>query len=192
MKHTQLSCLFIGAAMCLCAAFLVPSKSALGQDQQKTEQSAPVVIGIVDVDLIMRDSKVGKSIKTQFDQQKKAFGADVDKQRKAYEDSKQKLLNQKSSMSEADFKKKAEDLNKQADEAEKTLGQRQRKLETSAGKAQNQALQTMAQLVRELATARGMTLVITKSAAVVFDGKYEITAEVMQKLDAKMPSVKLQ
>lgn len=156
------------------------------------QQPTPIVVGIVDVDLIMRDSKVGKSIRSQFDQQKNAFEAEVAKQRKAYADAKQKLLDQRDTLPEDQLKKKAEDLNKQADETEKALGQRQRKLEVSANKAQNQVLQTMAQIVREMAKARGMSLVVTKASTVVYDASYEITGEVLKKLDAKLPTIKLQ
>lgn len=156
------------------------------------QQPTPIVVGVVDVDQIMRDSKVGKSIRSQFDQQKKAFEDEVAKQRKAYADAKQKLLDQKDKLPDDQLRKKAEELNKQADETEKKLGQRQRNLEVSANKAQNQALKTMAQIVQEMAKARGISLVVTKAATVVYDSSYEITGEVLKKLDAKLPTIKLQ
>jgi hypothetical protein len=46
--------------------------------------------------------------------------------------------------------------------------------------------------VKGVATAHGLTFVITRSITPYFDPSYDISQEVRRKLDAKLPSLKLQ
>ena len=156
------------------------------------QQQAPVVVGIVDVEKIARDSKAGKSIKAELKRQRDAFEAEVAKQQKSFDALGKKLLEQKDTLSKEDLEKKKNEINKQRSEIEKKLGDRLRTVDEKANKARNKVFDTMAQITQDVAKARGMTLVVTRAAALVYDANYEITDEVMQKLDAKLPSVKLQ
>jgi outer membrane protein len=186
MKHTDLRVLLVVAAITLfglCAAHSGPAAA---------QQAAPVVIGIVDVEQIMQDSKAAKSIRAQFDQQKKAFEAEVIKQRKLFNDAKQKLGAQQSTMTQADFQKKVDDLSKQGAQIEKNLTQRQNQLEDSVTRSRNQVFDAMRLVAADVAKDRGLTLVIQKGATLVYDASTEITDDVLKRLDAKLPSVKLQ
>ena len=48
------------------------------------------------------------------------------------------------------------------------------------------------QIAADVAKERGLTLVVQKGATLVYDSNAEITDAVLQKLDAKLPSMKLQ
>jgi outer membrane protein len=156
------------------------------------QEPVPAVVGVLDVELVLRDSKAGKSIRAQYDKQRDAFKAEVNKQLKAFRDQEKKLVAQKDKLSAEEFEKKTAELNKQGKDTEKTLAQRERQLDENASKAQATIFETMRVVTRDIATARGLTLVVTKTAALVYSPSYEITAEVLKNLDAKLPSIKLQ
>jgi len=186
MRHVNLRALLFTAAITLSGWLVIQSTPAPAQ------QSAPIVVGIVDVERIMQDSKAAKSIRTQLDQQNKAFQAEVDRQRKVFTTNKQKLISQQGTLSQADFQKKAEDLNKQGAQIEKNLNQRQNQLEDGVARTRNQVYDAMRQASADVAKDKGLTLVLQKGATLVFDASTEITDDVLKRLDAKMPSVKLQ
>jgi outer membrane protein len=168
--------------------------SVLDLEAASAQQQSPdsVVVGVVDVDRVMQESKAGKSIKAQVAQQKNAFQAEVDRQQKLFDDAKAKLLAQRGTLKDDEFKKKADDLNKQGDQIQNNLAQRQRQLEQSLAKVRDQVEQAMELVTQDVAKAHGMTLVVNRAVVLVYNTNYDVTKEVIQKLDAKLPSVKLQ
>jgi Skp family chaperone for outer membrane proteins len=157
-----------------------------------SSQQSAVVVGVVDTDKVDRESKAGKSIRAQLEKLKKKFEDEVTAQLKSFREQEKKLVDQRSSLSAEEFEKKKNELNKKGNEIEKALAEKQRKLEVDAAKARAKIYETMAVIVQDIAKERGMTLVVTRASALVYDANYEITAEVLKKLDAKLPSLKVQ
>ena len=155
-------------------------------------QQSAVVVGVVDTDKVDRESKAGKSIRNQFEKLKKKFEDDVKAQLKSFDEQRKKLAGQQASMPPEEFENKKNELNKKGAEIEKSLAEKQRKLEVDTGKARGKIFDAMAGVVQEIAKEKGMTLIVTRSAALVYDSNYEITAEVLKRLDAKLPSLKVQ
>jgi outer membrane protein len=176
------------AILCVVALAMLQVVPARAQ----SEQQPPLVIGVVDFDFIMNESKAAKSVKTQLDKQVAAFEADYKKQRKAYQDKEQKLREQKASLSEADFKQKVADLNAQTDKAEEGLTQKKRALDSGVKKAVDQIKKSLLEIAAEIAKKRGLTMVLNKSTVPLSHPSFDFTEEAMKSLDAKLPSVKLQ
>ncbi len=172
------------ALMIVAAAFHVAPATA--------QEQPAIILGVVDFDLIMSQSKAGKNIKGQLEQQKTAFEAEYNKQRKTFRDAQQKLAGQRASLSDADFKKKVDELDAQGDKIEKALAQRKHALDTGVSKAIGQIRTALIEIVKDIATKREMTLVLNKSDIILAADAYDFTDEAMKALDAKLPAVKLQ
>ncbi len=186
MKHRQVRPLSIATIIAVAALCAVGAMQASAQ-----QQPVPVVVGVVDAETILQDSKAGQSLKTQADQKQKAIKADFEKQQKAFDDAARKLVAQKDMLSAEDLQRKREDLRRQEDQQSKALSDRQRTLDLSFGKGKNQIVQALVDVVKDVAKAHGLTLVVTRSVTPYFDASYDISQEVKQKLDAKLPSLKL-
>jgi Skp family chaperone for outer membrane proteins len=171
------------AALALLAADPTPASA---------QQSVPVVVGVVNADMILQDSKAGKSLKSQADAQQKAIKSDYDKQQKAFDDAARKLLQQRDTLSADDFQKKKEEIRRQGDQQTKALNDRQHALDRGIAKGQEQIVQALVDVVKDVAKAHGLTLVVSKAVTPYMDPSYDISPEVMQKLNAKLPSIKLQ
>ena len=182
------SCLRVVAASCLVAIAMLYAGPV---SAQSAKAPAPIV-GVVDWDLIMNESKAGKSARGQIEKQVAAFKDEYKKQRKAFDDSEAKLKQQQASLSDADLKKKVDELNTQGAKIEKALAQQQKALDASYKKAQDQISAALVGVVSEIAKKRGLTLVLRKSDVIVFASEYDVTEEAMKQLDAKMPSIKVQ
>jgi outer membrane protein len=184
-KH---NCSRIVAFLCVLAVGVLSSETSPAQ----TAQSPQPVIGVVDYDLILNESKAGKGARAQLDKQAAAFKTEYKKQRKAFDDAGAKLKAQQGSLSDEELKKKVEELNAQGAKIEKALTQQEKALDANYKKARDQITAALDTIVTSIAKKRGMTLVLKKSAAVAFAVEYEFTDEAMKQLDAKLPAVKLQ
>jgi Skp family chaperone for outer membrane proteins len=172
------------AVAALCVAGPTPASAQ--------QQPVPVVLGVVDADGVLQQSKAGLSLKAQADPKLKAINSDFEKQQKQWNDARRKLAAQQGTLSADDIKKKAQELQQQADQEGKALTERRRVLDESIAKTKDQIVQTLIDVVRDVAKAHGLTIVVLRSATPYFDPSYDISPEVKQKLDAKLPSVKLQ
>jgi len=185
MKHSFTRLL---AAVCFVAIGTLDSVPAASQTAQS---QPPIVVGIVDIDYIMNESKAALSAKAQLEKQATDLKAEVRKQQKAFQDSEQKLRDQRDKLSEDDLKKKIEELNAQGEKTKKKLAQQEKALEANHRKANEKIRETLLGIIREIATKRGMTLVMNKTYVPVFAEQYDVTAEAMKRLNEKMPSLKL-
>jgi len=187
MKHRQLRLLPIAAAIVFPALWGAAAFPASAQ-----QQPVPVVVGVIDADKIVSDSKAGQSLKAQADQKQKQIKADYEKQQKQFDDAARNLLQQKDTLSADDFNKKKEDLRRQGDQETKALNDRQRALDRGISKGQSQIVQALVDVVKDVSKAHGLTLVVSKAVTPYFDASYDVSQEVMQKLNTKLPSIKLQ
>jgi len=153
-------------------------------------QSA-IVPAVVNVDKVVRESKAGKYLVAQIDKQKAGFKAELEKQRKVFREQEKKLLEDRANLSEEEFKKKVDELNKKGNSMEKALAEKEGQLETNFSKGRDQIFSAMELIVKDIAKERGLTLVLNRAVVLIYNAEYEITDEVMKKLDAKLPAVKL-
>jgi Skp family chaperone for outer membrane proteins len=187
MKQRQGRSLFAAAAMAVAALGIAGSMPASAQ-----QQPAPITVGVVDADGIVQDSKAFKSLTAQAEKTQKQIKSDFDKQQKQFDDDGRALVQQKDTLSADDLQKKKVELRQRADRQTAALNVRQRNLEQSVTKSRVQIVQAMADVVKDVAAARGLTFVVARSITPYFDPSYDISQEVKRRLDAKLPSLKLQ
>lgn len=180
-KKLQLAVL----VMVLALAPAVLHGPAKAQDAQP-----PIVLGVVDFDLIMNDSKASKGLKDQYEGKRKALDKEYQKELKDFRAKEKALADQRSTLSDADFKKKVDALDAEGKEIEKKLADKRRALETSLNKSIGQIRTTLLEIASGIATKRGMTLVLNKSNIILAAEGYDFTDEAMKQLNAKLPSVK--
>ena len=186
MKQRQGRLLFVAAILAIAALGITGSVPASAQ------QPVPITVGVVDADGIVQDSKAFKSLTAQADKIQKQIKSDFDKQQKQFDDDGRALVQQQGTLSADDLQKKKVELRQRADRQTAALNARQRSLEQSVAKGRAQIVKALADVVGDVAAARGLTFVITRSITPYFDTSYDISQDVKRQLDAKLPSLKLQ
>jgi Skp family chaperone for outer membrane proteins len=152
-------------------------------------QSGPMVIAVVDLQVIQHDSKGATSARAAIDKQTKAFEADLAKQQTALQAEGQQLEQQRASMAPADFQKKAEAFQKKLSSLRDTATKRRQQLQQMEANAQSKLSAAFSATVADIAKARNISLVLIKGAVAYNLPAFDITAEVLQKLDVRLPSV---
>lgn len=146
-------------------------------------------LGVVDVQMLMGQSKAGKSIETQVNKQRETFKAEFEKLEKELMDLQKGL--EKVDQASEDFAKKRGDLEKRMMEANRLVQQRRQSLDRAAAQAVMQLETEIVKAVGEIAKVDGYTLVVRSQAVVVAGTELDITDRVLKELDKKVSDIKL-
>ena len=175
----------------LLAALAVVAVVLIGTPPPVQAQNAPMVIAVVDLQVIIRDSKAAAGVRAAIDKQGKAFQADITKQESALQTEQQQLEQQRATMTADDFRKKSEQFQQKVNAARQSAAQRRQQLQQMEVGAMNQVQTALNATVADVAKARSISLVLIKGTVLYNLPAFDITTEVLQKLDARLPSVKL-
>ena len=119
--------------------------------------------------------------------------AELAKQENALAAEGQQLEQQRAAgkMSAEDFQKKSQQFQEKVAALRQTAMSRRQQLQQMQVGAQSQVVTALNATVAEVAKARGVSLVLIKGAVLYNLPAFDITPEVLQKLDARLPVVKL-
>jgi outer membrane protein len=151
----------------------------------------PLVVGIVDGDAVLNKSTAGKSLRQQFDQKVKALQADVAKQEDALRTQLQNLQSQRASLQPQDFDAKQLAIRQQADKLRTDAVNKRKAINQSAETARDTLVQSAQKALQDVAQQKGMTLVIDKSATHLSAPGWDMTNEVLQRLNKALPTIKM-
>jgi Skp family chaperone for outer membrane proteins len=192
--------LIIALAVAIAAAggIAIHSHSAIAQTAtQAPAQGAaatskvPVVVGILDMQTILKQSKAGKSLDAVKAAKSKAMNAEMGKTEQTLRSNRQKLDQARSSMSQADYEAKRAEIDKQFDALRKTVIAKRKELVQIHNAGIEQIFDVLDGVIRDIAGKRGITLIINRSFVVMSEQSWDITKEALAGLDAKLPKVKL-
>lgn len=152
--------------------------------------AAPVII-IVDVQQILRDSKVAKSIQQQMSQRTEHYTKAVTAQENALRRTQAKLERQRNVLAPEAFNTKMRDFQQRYDALDHGVQVTRQALQQAYNDAMTKVENTALQIISDIAAKRKANLVVTK-AAVLFEAPgLDITKEVIRRLDEKLPKITL-
>jgi outer membrane protein len=180
IRRTAVLCIALAAV-----AFMLPSIGSVAAQETRT----PLVVAVIDVQQIMQESTAARSIQTELERQREAFQAELAEQENALRASDQKLATERSGLSQEEFVQRRQELDQQAAQLRRNVQNRKEQLESLFNSGMGQVRQALLEIVAEIAQSRGITMVLSKSQVVLAANDFDITAEVMQRLNAKLPKV---
>jgi outer membrane protein len=169
----------------------IPFHSAVAQTAQTTAQTAPLVVGTIDLQAVLKKSKAGQSLEQALLAKSKAINAEIGKTEKGLRAKRQQLEQQRSSLPPADFQSQLGALEKEFDALRKNASAKRKELELARNKGLEQISKILDGVIRGIAEKRGLTLVLNKSLVVLAAENWDITTEVQKGLDAKLPKVSI-
>jgi outer membrane protein len=176
-----------------------PIHSAVAQTAQNAAPAqntaatpkVPVVVGILDMQTIMKQSKAGQSLEAATDANSKAMNADLGKTEQDLRAKRQALDQARSSMTPADYEAKRADLDKQFEAFRKTAIGKRKELVQLHNKGLQQIFNALDVVIKGIAEKRGLTLIISRTMVIMSEQSWDITKEVLKGLDVKLPKVNL-
>ena len=148
-------------------------------------------IAIVDLNLILSESKAAKHATKQFEEIQKSTEDEIIASDKKMLDERNKLIEQQSVIAPEAFELKAKDYEKKLQEYQTDKQNKLRKLEGVLQKARNEILENVKPILENLSKEIGVTVILEKNSVLLSANNMDITDNVIKKLNKALPKIKV-
>jgi Skp family chaperone for outer membrane proteins len=180
----------VWAARIAAAVFMttMSAGSAFALDAPALPPPVPLV---VDLEGVLEHSKAGQSVTEQLTAHNKIFEKEHVKQEEKLKQMQQELEQQRTSLSQDTFEQKYSDFQQhvQAWQQEEQLNEQA--LGQATEVARDKTLVVLKGIIDKIALDRHANLVLLKSQVFVYATAYDISQEVLDQLDEKLPTLKV-
>ena len=180
----------------LLLSFVLSGAVAQAQAQQTppTPAAAPATpttlnILVVDVQSLLQNSKSAKMVRQQIEQKRAEYAKEISQEEQTLRQERDALQRQQSSLSAEQLNQKGRDFQAKVNELDKSVQGKRQALERSNAEALEKIQGAMLKIITELAKDRKANLVFQRSELVLFDQAFDVTDEVLQKLDEQLPTL---
>ena len=148
-------------------------------------------VATIDVQRLQRESAASKSIQAQIEKLRASYQQEITKQENELRSAEQELNRQRTLVSPEAFNERRRQFEQKVGNLQRDVQNRKRELDKSALTAQRTIENALNQIVQDVVTERRLTLVLVKNQTIYAAPEFDLTDEVMKRLNAKLPSVKV-
>ena len=148
-------------------------------------------IAIVDLNLILSESKAAKGATKDFEEIQKKTESEIVESDKVMLDERNKLIEQQSVIAPEAFEIKAKDYEKKLQNYQSEKQNKLRKLEGILQNARNEILEKVKPILEDLSKELGVTVILEKNSVLLSATNMDITDEVIKKLNKELPKIKV-
>jgi outer membrane protein len=162
-----------------------------GEVKQGKVSSATPLMGILDINRIINESKAAKALNTQMDIYRKTYQDEIRKREQILREKEAKLIEEQKSLSPNDFEKKRKEFEKQVAELQKYVMAKDTGLKEAGQVAMEDIRRAVVEITQKIAQEKGCKIVLPSSIPVYIDetDNVDITDRVLKELDQKLPKV---
>jgi outer membrane protein len=148
-------------------------------------------IAIVDLNVILSDSKAAKNATKQFEKIQKKSEDEIIASDKKMLDERNKLIEQQSVIAPEAFEIKAKDYEKKVQNYQLEKQNKLRKLEGALQNARNEILDKVKPILEDLSKEIGVTVILEKNTVLLSASNMDITKDVIKRLNKELPKIKV-
>lgn len=154
-----------------------------------SEEDPPLKVGVLDLDAVMHDSKVGQDLQAQIDAKREEFKKVVEAFEGTLREKEKALKEQETNktLSDEALLKMRKEFDEAVDEVQKKIRIESKVLQDAFHEARARIMQEIMQLVDIIVEERAITLVIPKTVVMYRHDAYEFTEELVRRLDKAYP-----
>ena len=162
------------------------------QQRGAAAQKLPTTVAaVIDYQRILRDAAAARSIREQIEARRKAYQEEISKEEQRLHEADKEFAKQRSVLSPEAFAEKRREFEQDVAEVQRMVQQRRRELDRMSAAALNEVKEALIEIVTSIAEERGFNLVLPSSELLFFSRALDLTEEVLAKLDARLPQVRL-
>lgn len=168
-----------------------PTPAAPQPPPQAPAAAAPVplTVMVVDVQALLQNSKAAKMVRGQIEQKRNEYTKEISHQEEALRAERDGLQRQQASLSADALNQKGREFQQKVNDLERNVQGKRQALEKSNGEALSKIQEEMLKIIADIAKQRKANLVFQRADLVLFDQSFDVTDEVLQKLDEQMPAL---
>lgn len=155
--------------------------------QQKTQ----FTFAVIQYQQILRNAKATKSIRPQREKLRADFEQAIRDEERKLRAAERELVNQRSILSPEAYAQRRQQLERRAKEAQRKASGKKREIERALAIAMTKVRRNLRKITAAIAKERSVSLVLPGSTVILFERKYDISKEVLKRLDEQLPSVKV-
>ncbi len=156
-----------------------------------SDARAEIKIGVVDFQQVMHDSSAGKAVQQAVQANDESFRKETTGRREKLQQTEQELVRQRSSLSAEAFAKKREDFLQKAGEFDRDVQAHIKALQQGMDEASRTIQAAAVEIINALAHERQTSMVVNKAQVIFVEPSLDMTSQVIEKLNAKLPSVQV-
>jgi outer membrane protein len=185
-------CCLVGDAMAQAPPAAPPAPSA---PSPPASSPAPLpsaqnlTVMVVDVQALLQNSKAAKMVRSQIEQKRGEYTKDISHQEELLRAERDALQRQQASLSPEALNQKGRDFQQKVNDLERNVQGKRQALEKSNGDALQRIQEEMLKIIADIAKQRKANLVFQRTDLVLFDQAFDVTDEVLQKLDEQLPTL---
>ncbi len=174
----------------LAAAFAVVAGLALPGLALAQGKIPPAVIAVIDAQRINRDAQALKAARQQLEQFRFNFQSEIVKEEEQLRAEEQELGRQRAVLTPEVFQQRSQAFQGKVMELQRRIQERSQSLDRMLGGVRDQVTQEVVAIMKQLSTERGFNMVIDRAQLQMpVEDRFEITAEVLKRLDQRLPTV---
>jgi outer membrane protein len=163
---------------------------------QQTPSSPPAAtpapalnVLVVDVQSLLQNAKSAKMVRTQIEQKRSEYAKEISQQEESLRRERDSLQRQQASLSPEALNKKGHEFQQKVNDLDRSVQAKRQTLEKSNAEALESIQSVMLKIITEIAKDRKANLVFQRSELVLFDNGFDVTDQVLTKLDEQLPTL---
>lgn len=168
--------------------------SGAGASPVAAQQAAPasIDIAVVDVQKILRESAASRMIRPQLAKLKKEFQAEFKKKEETLRAANEDLNRQRAILSPDAYEAQRKAFRERATAAQREVQTARRRFDGALATAMRKVHGSLLAITRKYAAERGIKLILPKSGVLLMVPRYDITAEILARLNKQLPTLKVE
>ena len=183
MSVRIIACLFV------LLAFVAASPDSRGQ--ARTQALPAVSIAVLDYQSVLKDAKAAQAIRQQIDGYRERYQDEIEQEERTLRQEEQELKRQRTLLTPEAFDERRQAFERRVIEVQRLAQDRTRSLDRSMNEAMSMLQATVIEIMEELSRKTGVNLVVDKSAVMVAATALDITDQVIEQLDRRLPTVEV-
>jgi Skp family chaperone for outer membrane proteins len=170
-------------------AMLAQPLPAAAQAKKSGQGGSLERVGVVDVQKILREASATRAIRPQLDKLKNSYQAQFKKEEDELRAADQDLERQRAILSPEAFNDKRVEFQKRANGLQRKVQQARQLLDESLGQAMGVVQDQLRAVLVQVRDEHKLQLILFRSAVIAMEPRFDITEEVLKRLNQKLPSV---
>jgi len=182
MKRLRRWSLYLAAALLLSA---VPLTAARAQIER------PPLIGVVDLQAVLRGSAAVRSLTARIDIQRQTARSSMQDREAALRSADLDLAQRRYSLLAEDYAKEREELEAEGVDLQRQVQEQRRQLDQMFSQGMAQVQQILLQIAQDIASENNLDLLFSKTAVIVVRPEFDFTDEALNRLNERLTEVAL-
>lgn len=146
-------------------------------------------IAVIDVQRVLQESAAAKSVQKQIEDQRVKFQAEIAKEEAELRQTEQELSKARGTVKPDVYADREQKLRQRFLVVERHVQSRRKALDQGFTDSLNVVRKKILDIVNDMATSRGLSLIVVKQQALWNDKKMEITDEVLERVNKELKDV---